>query len=869
MLKILSRPPTLFILILFVISNSCKKEMDIKPENENGTEIKPTIIIYKDQTRFVDENTNALLETLNDNQLVYSSSNEQLDDIVEGDIIVSTKPSEFLDHGYIYKVLSVSDEGGKKSFEVEPGAIIDYIVYADIYLDYDLVPPSNERYGNSYQGEGFCKDFKIKIDHQEKIDSLEYIEGGCNQAASNPGTLDFYALVETEEICINSQFELHIRPDDHDFSQCLENASKAFDDNDAGFFGFVQDVADFAGQAWDAGGCTAHEIAAKFALSRIDGGGMSFTLDAPKNNVEFDITVTASEKLPIRELRPEFIGDVIDKLDGIIDLDINAGLYFQIDFEGKLNISKEFSFNGEAKFIQGNTDLIQGETGVTKEFELIGANSFFDDDDEFFAKTTIHPIKLETMIEIFGQGGCAGAGAFIEGKVDFISDNCSYISAGIDANINFSVKADEVEIFSFARSFKEEKELVGSKCEAPGVDWSKTYGGSQQDIAEDIIVTNDGGYLVIGQSESSDGDVPSNYGREDGWVVKLDASGDIVWSKNYGGSAQDILKSGKQTADGGYVLLGYTYSDDIDIPTNKGEKDFWVLKLDDSGGIIWSKTYGGSLIDNGYDIEVVPGGYVLAGNTASRDGDITDPPNNHNSNQKCIFKIDNSGQLLWQYSQGHKNNFDWVFGMCVRNGEECIIAGQGHGRALTDLDLNVSSITVNSFDRNWSKSFNGENSDNQKDTAKDIQNASDGGLIVGGEVNNCGFSDCHDGVDGWFLKLSASGDLEWQRALGGSNSDYIFSVLEWNGQYLFGGTTNSKDGNVSNSESSDFNGWVGSLSPGGFLNWDLSLEHEEGNTDVINRIIERNDGGLIAAGRSGKKGDAKHRDFWVVKLNKE
>jgi hypothetical protein len=152
-------------------------------------------------------------------------------------------------------------------------------------------------------------------------------------------------------------------------------------------------------------------------------------------------------------------------------------------------------------------------------------------------------------------------------------------------------------------------------------------GGAGEDDAHDIQLTSDGGYIVAGFSNSIDGDVSGNHGGFDYWIVKIDATGNITWQKCLGGSQTDYAYSIKQTSDGGYVVGGYEYSTDGDVTGNHGKYDYWVLKLNNLGALIWQKTLGGSKDDYAYSLQLTnDGGFYISGDTQSNDGDVT---NNH------------------------------------------------------------------------------------------------------------------------------------------------------------------------------------------------------------------------------------------------
>jgi len=117
----------------------------------------------------------------------------------------------------------------------------------------------------------------------------------------------------------------------------------------------------------------------------------------------------------------------------------------------------------------------------------------------------------------------------------------------------------------------------------------KSLGGSSYDNAYSIQQTSDGGYIVAGFSNSNDGNVTGNHGSNDYWVVKLDTTGNILWQKSLGGSNDDYAYSIQQTSDDGYIVAGFSYSNDGNVTGNHGKHDYWVVKLDATGNILWQK----------------------------------------------------------------------------------------------------------------------------------------------------------------------------------------------------------------------------------------------------------------------------------------
>ncbi len=188
---------------------------------------------------------------------------------------------------------------------------------------------------------------------------------------------------------------------------------------------------------------------------------------------------------------------------------------------------------------------------------------------------------------------------------------------------------------------------------APAIQWEKALGGTGYDYATSIVQTSDGGYIVAGYSYSNDGDVTGNHGSADYWVVKLDNTGSISWQKSLGGSGDDEAASIVQTSDGGYIMAGSSNSNDGDVTGNHGSYDCWVVKLDNTGSVSWQKSLGGTGGDLASSVEQTSdGGYIVAGQSYSTDGDVT---GNHGVADCWVVKLDDTGSISWQKSLGGSN----------------------------------------------------------------------------------------------------------------------------------------------------------------------------------------------------------------------
>ena len=189
-----------------------------------------------------------------------------------------------------------------------------------------------------------------------------------------------------------------------------------------------------------------------------------------------------------------------------------------------------------------------------------------------------------------------------------------------------------------------------SHAQAPAIEWQKCFGGTDDDEAKSIQQTSDGGYIVAGETWSNDGDVSGNHGNSDYWVVKLNSSGDIEWQKCLGGTDWDYAYSIQQTSDEGFIVAGQTTSNDGDVSGNHGVYDAWVVKLNSLGDIEWQKCLGGTDWDDVNPIQQTSdGGFIVAGFTESNDGDVS---GNHGNDDAWVVKLNSLGDIEWQKCLG-------------------------------------------------------------------------------------------------------------------------------------------------------------------------------------------------------------------------
>lgn len=302
--------------------------------------------------------------------------------------------------------------------------------------------------------------------------------------------------------------------------------------------------------------------------------------------------------------------------------------------------------------------------------------------------------------------------------------------------------------------------------QAPAIQWQNTIGANFDDYLFAIQQTADGGYILGGYSNSSiSGDKTENPlgGHADDWVVKLDATGAIQWENTIGGSGYEYINSIQQTTDGGYILGG---SSDSNISSDKtenclGDLDFWVVKLDANGAFQWQNTIGGSDYDALYVVkQTADGGYILGGSSKSNISGDK-TDDSFGDEDYWLLKLDATGNIKWQRTIGG-----------------------------SDFDV------LNS-----------------------LQQTADGGYILGGYSASDISGDKTEnslGIDDyWVLKLDSIGIIQWQNTIGGSGYDGISSLQQTaDGGYILGGFSES---NISGDKTEDSHGstdyWVIKLAP--------------------------------------------------------
>jgi len=236
-------------------------------------------------------------------------------------------------------------------------------------------------------------------------------------------------------------------------------------------------------------------------------------------------------------------------------------------------------------------------------------------------------------------------------------------------------------------------EFWGTKIDALGnVQWRKYFGGTNNDRAHAVVQSNDGGFVMSGFSESDDFDISDTKGSYDFWVIKITSTGNLVWERSLGGSGIEISYDIAKTTDNGYVITGNTFSNDTDVSKNNGESDVWLIKLADNGNLLWEKTYGGTQFDAAQAVYTArDGGFLIVGNSKSSD---LDADANMGENDLWVIKTDDNGALIWQQNFGG-TDLDYGFDVLENADKSILVVGESTSKDFANLqNRGMSDIIV-------------------------------------------------------------------------------------------------------------------------------------------------------------------------------
>ena len=411
----------------------------------------------------------------------------------------------------------------------------------------------------------------------------------------------------------------------------------------------------------------------------------------------------------------------------------------------------------------------------------------------------------------------------------------------------------------------------------PAIDWQHNYGGSLQDRGYSIAPTSDGGYIVLGETRSSDGMVVGFHGgvAYDLWVLKLDGSGAIEWQRCLGSSEAETPGSITSTLDGGYILVGGAGTVSGDVSESLGNGDIWLVRLTAEGDILWDRAFGGTDFDYGVEVTALADGtFMVLGTVFSMDLDASD---NHGASDLWLGRVDANGTLLQSRCYGG-SGIDT--GRTMRSYPDgAVIFGGVTNSTNGDVFGNSSAYrkawvvyVANDWDIRWERTLGGGGGGDQ---AYGLFRAQGDTVFVaiGADSQDGDVTDPWGDVDYWIVKLGPDGTILRQRSFGGTGQDLPTTIIpgSWPRTMYVSGRSSSNDGMVS-APIGATDCWLLHLNTELDLLWEKSIGGNQG--DGGNALCLGPDGSLVIGGYSlSSAGDLTGNfglsDVWVVKLDPE
>lgn len=356
----------------------------------------------------------------------------------------------------------------------------------------------------------------------------------------------------------------------------------------------------------------------------------------------------------------------------------------------------------------------------------------------------------------------------------------------------------------------------------------KTIGGLYLELLTELTKTSDNGYVVCGISASPiSGDKTEDAINmsEDVWIVKVDANNNIEWQNVIGGNSSDEAFAMIETTDNGF-LLGVTSDSDISgdkTENSKGGFDYWIVKLNSFGNVLWDKTIGGSSGD-GYVtsvIETTDGGYMIGGSsTSNTSGDKTEDC--RGVSDFWILKLNNFGNIEWQKTIGGNDEDGGLANIIQTNDGGYLLGGTSQSiisgdktavnKGLKDYWV-VKISSTGSIE--WQETYGGNDDDSLSSFVKCL----DGNYILCGSslsgISSDKTAPSNGSYDAWIIKINSIGNIIWQKTIGGNGSDGFNNVIETsaNNFFLSGGTDSTISGDITQNPKGIRDYWILKLSP--------------------------------------------------------
>jgi hypothetical protein len=371
---------------------------------------------------------------------------------------------------------------------------------------------------------------------------------------------------------------------------------------------------------------------------------------------------------------------------------------------------------------------------------------------------------------------------------------------------------------------------LASAASAPSTSWEASYGGRHLEMGYSVQQTVDGGYILLGVTLSK------GAGQTDFWLIKTNSVGEMEWDQTFGGTMDDWGRGVQQTKDGGYILVGSTFS------FGAGKADVWLIKTDANGAKKWARVFGGAEVDLGYAVQqTTDGGYILIGYTQSKGAGRADV---------WLIKTSSTGSKEWERTFGGSQ---WDAGYSVQQTRDGGYILVGHtkskGEGKSDVWLIKTDATGNKL---CEKVYGGK----EEDVGRWVEQTQDGGYVLVGWTKSKGSG----GADIWLVKTNANGVKQWEKTFGGNGNDWSRCVQQTqDGGYILLGSTAS----FTAEQSYDF--WLIKTDANGNRQWDRMY-----GTPYWDRgrfLQQTRDGGYILIGYKFTVKEQRDHQLWLIKTD--
>jgi len=351
------------------------------------------------------------------------------------------------------------------------------------------------------------------------------------------------------------------------------------------------------------------------------------------------------------------------------------------------------------------------------------------------------------------------------------------------------------------------------------LEWTTTLGGTKIDILKSITNSHDGGYLIAGISNSGqkeDKKTTKNIGQQDIWLIKVNITGGIEWQKTLGGLSNENVSEVIKTKDGGYLIAGTSASSDyieneelyeetnliIKADKNRGNLDYWLIKIDAQGEEQWQKTFGGKYKDVLHNVIELPNRDIVIGGTSNSPQGFDKKTTNKGLNDWWVLKLTNEGEIIWQKAFGN-NGSDELYELLLTEDNHLLLGGNFRNKGDGDRNAN-SDFVILKLDLDGEQVWQNTYSEGTNDILTDIVQNEDGTFLLSGysasektqtnqrkSAKSAGKHKPQQGTEDFIvLKIDAKGEELWRKNLGTDKKEVLRkSIKTRDGGYVLMGSS--------------------------------------------------------------------------------